>query len=76
MPEVVNIDEESKKHEDEWVLFEVVETDEMNRPVNEKLLCHSKSRDEIHEVAMKCGKSDLRIAFTGDPVPPGMVAIL
>ena len=76
MPEVVDIDEESKKHEDEWVLFEVTETDEMNRCVKGRLLCHSKSREEIHQVAMKCGRSDLRIAFTGDPVPPGMVAIL
>ena len=76
MPEVVDIDEESKKHEDEWVLFEVTEADEMNRPVKGRLLCHSKCREEIHQVAMKCGKNHLRIAFTGDPVPPGMVAIL
>jgi len=76
MPELVDIKEESKKHEDEWVLFEVVETDEMNRPVKGRLLCHSKSRDEIHDVAMRHRGSDLKISFTGDPVPPGMVAIL
>ncbi len=76
MPEVVDIDEESKKHEDEWVLFEVTETDDQDRPLKGRLLCHSKSRDEIHKVAMRCRGSDLKISFTGDPVPPGMVAIL
>ncbi len=80
MPEVVDIAEESKKYQDEWLLFEVIEVDEDDQPVKGRLLCHSRSRDEIHEVVMKVRDSvsdlGLDITFTGDPVPPGMVAVL
>jgi hypothetical protein len=33
MPDIVAIDEEIGKHQDEWLLFEVVETDDIDRPV-------------------------------------------
>ncbi len=79
MPEVVDIDEESKKYKDEWVLFEVTEVDE-HRPVKGRLLCHSESRDEIHEVVMKVRDSvselGLRTFFTGDLIPLDTYVIL
>ena len=76
--DIVDVAEESKKYEDEWVLFEVTEVDERNEPVRGRLLCHSRSRDEIHDVAMKYRGSGLGldITFTGDPVPPDMIAVL
>ena len=75
---VVDIAEESKKHEDEWVLFVVTEVDEHEEPAKGRLLCHSPSRDEIHEVAMQHRGEGLGldIFFTGDPVPPDMVVVL
>lgn len=80
MPEVVDIDQESKKYEDEWVLFEVTEVDEHHLAVKGRLLCHSKSRDEIHEVIMKVRDSaselGLRTFFTGDPIPLDTYVIL
>lgn len=76
MPEVVDIAEESNKYEDEWLLFEVIELDERDWPVKGRLLCHSTSRDEIHEIAMRHPESELQTLFTGDPVPAGMVAVL
>ena len=78
MPEIVDIAEESKKYEDEWVVFVVTEVDEFNEPVKGRLLCHSSSRDEVHEVAMKHRGEELGldITFTGDPVPPDMIAVL
>ncbi len=82
MPEtaddVVDIAQEWKKYEDEWVLFEVTEVDERNEPVRGRLLCHSRSRDEIHEVIMRERKPGVRLktVFTGPPVPPGMELIL
>ena len=47
-------------------------------PVKGRLLCHSESRDEIHEVAMKHRNADLGLMtrFVGDPVPPGMYVVL
>lgn len=76
MSEVVDIAEESKIYADEWLLFEVTELDESQCPVSGRLLCHSKSRDEIHEVAMKNVGKDLMTAFTGEPVPPDMYVVL
>ena len=76
MPEVVDIAEETKKYDREWLLFEVSEVTEEDLPVRGRLLFHCKSREEIHEVAMKCGKNDVKITFAGDPIPPGMVAVL
>lgn len=38
-----------QKYKDEWVLVEVLEEDELNRPIHVKLLAHSKNRDDIYE---------------------------
>ena len=78
MPEIADIAEESKKYEDEWVLFVVTEVDEHDEPLKGRLLCHGTSRDEIHEVAMKHRGEGLGldIFFTGDPVPADMIVIL
>jgi hypothetical protein len=72
--EIVEIAEESKQYVDEWLLFEVTELDDRQLPAKGRLLCHDKSRDEIHEVAMKNLGKDLMTAFTGEPIPPDMYA--
>jgi len=78
MPEAVDIAEESKKYLDEWVLFEVTDVDEFDEPVKGRLLCHSRSRDKIHEVAMQHRGAGLGLLtdFVGDPVPPDMYVVL
>ncbi len=76
MPEVVDIDEESKKYKDEWVLFDVTEVDEVDRPVKGRLLCHSKNHGEIHEVVMQHRQGDLLTHFVGDPIPLDTYVIL
>jgi hypothetical protein len=74
--EIVDIAEETKKHKDEWLLFEVTETTEIDMPVKGRLLAISKSRDGIEEAATKHSGRDLQTVFTGDLVPPGMVHVL
>jgi hypothetical protein len=76
MPEIVEIAEESKRYRDEWLLFEVVELDERQWPVRGRLLCHSTSRDQIHEVAMRHRESELQTLYTGDPVPDDAYVVL
>ncbi len=76
MPEIVDIAEESKKYEDEWLLFDVTEVSEVDVPVKGRLLCHGKSRDEIHEVIMQRREGDLQTIYTGDPVPPDTYVVL
>lgn len=76
MPDVVTIADESKKYKDEWLLFEVTKLTEQDLPVKGRLLYHSESRDEIHEVAMRHRGKDLKITFVGERVPPGSYAVL
>lgn len=76
MAEVVDIAEESKKYEDEWVLFEVTEVDEIDTPISGRLLFHGKSREVLHLEAMKVRDKHTYAFFTGDPVPPNMIPVL
>jgi hypothetical protein len=76
MPEIadiVDIEEEKRRHKDEWLLFEIPGADDGDRSGKGRLLYHSKSRDEIHEVAMRKRKPGvcMMTVFTGPPVPPG-----
>ena len=76
MPKVVSIDEEKKKHRDEWLLFEVTVTNEFDCPTRGRLLCHSKDRSEVHRAEMEVLEKDTFIFFTGEPVPPGIIPVL
>ena len=76
MPKVVSIDEEAKKHRDEWLLFEVTGTDEFDRPTRGRLICHSKDRSEVHRAEMETPERETFIFFTGEPVPPGIIPVL
>ena len=76
MSEVVDITKETKKHKDEWLLFEVTETTENDMPVKGRLLATAKSRDEIEQEAAKQPGRDLQTIYTGDIVPAGMIPIL
>ncbi len=74
--DVVDIEVESRRHPDEWVLFEVTEVDANDQPVKGRLLCHNKSRDVLHVEAMKARDRHTYAFFAGDPVPPDMVVVL
>jgi hypothetical protein len=76
--DIVNIADIEKQYEDEWLLFEVVEADDLDRPIKGRFLGHSKSREEIHQVIMEKRSPDkcMYIRFNGDPVPPDMVVVL
>ncbi|MHC5053923.1 MAG: hypothetical protein ACYTKD_04320 [Planctomycetota bacterium] len=78
MPDVVDIAEESKKYPNEWVLFVITKIDGNHRAVKGRLLCHSGSRDEIHEVAMRHRGEGLGLKtdFIGDPVPADTYVVL
>ncbi len=76
--DIVDIAEEAKKYDREWLLFEVTEVDERQWPVKGRLLCHTESSDEVHAVAMKHRNADLglQFIFTGDPIPDDMYVVL
>lgn len=78
MSETIDIEATKAQYPEEWLLFEVLETDELDRPTQGRLLFHGKSREELHQVAMvkRSRERSLLIAFTGDPIPPDMVVVL
>ena len=76
MEDLVNIKEYEKLYPDEWLLFEVIEVDEMNRPIKGRLLAHSKDRDEVHKVAMDVKCDHDYITYTGEPIPKDIVVAL
>lgn len=42
-----------EKYKDEWILVEVLKTDEQRHPVEVKLLAHSKNRDHTYAMMKK-----------------------
>jgi hypothetical protein len=74
--DIVEISKEAVLHPDEWLLFEVTETTSDDVPLKGRLLCHSRSRDEVHEVAMQNLGKDLLTSFAGDPVPADLYVVL
>lgn len=76
MTDILDIAETVKQYEDEWLLIEVIEADEFDVPTKGRLLCHSKSRDEIHRVAMNFEGKDAMITYSGDPVPADVAVVL
>lgn len=74
MQKAVDIADEIKKHEDVWLLFEVVETDDIDRPIRGRLIARSESRRKINELALKHVGLDLQTVYTGEL--PDMMPIL
>lgn len=74
----MSIPEVQKRYKSEWLLFEVLETDESNRPVKGKLLAHSPSRAAVHEMMRKhpCLYPHTYLTYTGPKPKKGIVSIL
>lgn len=45
----MKVEQVKKRYKDEWILAEVLESDRLNKPVEVKLLKHSKNRDEVYD---------------------------
>jgi len=76
MDEIIDIAEVEKQFKDEWLLFEVLETDEQDQPVRGRLICHHPDRNYIHKVDMETRFPRAYITYTGPVIPEGTVAIL
>ncbi len=76
--EILDIPEVEKQYPDEWLWFEVYETDELNRPIKGKLLAHSPSRaalDEFMNKRVGVYHHTYRI-YTGPKPKKGMAVVL
>lgn len=61
----MSIEELKKEFTDEWVLVEILEEDELERPLKVRLITHSKDKDEIYE-ALKKNKGYTYHFYAGD----------
>ncbi len=62
------IEEIKEKFKDEWVLVEVLSENELEEPVNVKLIAHSKNRDDTY-AAMKQMKGKYVYHFYTGKIP-------
>ncbi len=74
--ETQNIQEMEKQYPDEWLAFEVLEVDNLNRAVKGRLLAHSPSRKALYEFLGKNLPKHWYVTFTGPRPKKGMVSVL
>jgi hypothetical protein len=72
----LNIKEIEKQFPDEWLAFEVLETDQLNRVVRGRLLAHSPNRKAVYEYLSQHPCSDWYVTFTGPRPKKGMHVVL
>jgi len=65
-----------KQYQDEWLLFEVYEVDEHERPIRGKLLAHSPSHAALDEFLSKIQCDDFYVTYTGERPKKGMAVVL
>lgn len=73
--EVVLIAEVEKLYPDEWLLFEVIETDEMNRPTKGRLLAHSPDSAVVEKVLLEADCLHTYHYYNGEPAMPVILVI-
>jgi len=74
--ETLDVPELEKQYPDEWLLFEVYEVDELNRPIRGKLLVHSPSRAALDEYWDKIEVKLPYITYSGQRPRKGMAVVL
>jgi hypothetical protein len=65
MDEILSLKEIKSKFDSEWVIIAEPRTKENLQIVSGKVIAHSKSRDEIYEIAKKLSSKYSAILYTG-----------
>jgi len=64
--EEISVDKVKKEYKDEWVIVEVLEEDELGRPLKVRVIAHSRNRDDIYEELGKIeNKKHVATFYTG-----------
>lgn len=64
------------KYPNEWLLFEVTETDEHDWPTKVQFVAHDSSRETIADIAIQKDIKHTLVRFAGDVLPEGWHAAL
>lgn len=65
-----------EQYPDEWLLFEVTETDETGWPTKVRFVAHDPSRERIADIAIEQNLDHTLARFAGDILPKGFHAAL
>ncbi len=65
-----------EKYPEEWLLFEVTETDEHDWPTQVRFVAHDPSREIIADIVIEKDLDDTLVRFAGDILPEGFEAAL
>ena len=63
-----------RRYPKEWLLLTHVVTDELTRPVQGKLVAHSKNRDEIYDRLSRIRTRSVCIEYSGE-IPKDLIVI-
>jgi len=76
--EIQNIEKVIGQYKDknEWLAFDVFETDAQNHPIKGKLIAHSPSRDALWEFVNKHECKHFYVTYTGKRPKEGIIPIL
>ena len=61
----MKIEEIKQQYKDEWILVEVLKEDDLNRPIDVKLIAHSKNRDDTYAAIRKTKAKYISHFYTG-----------
>lgn len=77
-PSIVEISAFEETNQNEWILFDVIEKDAMNRPFRGKVIMHSSSRNLVEQKAieMRDKLAHGYLSYSGDVVPANQEIIL
>jgi len=76
MTDIVDIPETEKQYKDEWLLFEVVESDADGTPLRGRLLFHHPDREVTFDRGAEFESLCVYVTYTGPVVPEGFEAVL
>ena len=76
MTNIIDIPETETQFQDEWLLFEVLETDDLEQPTKGRLLCHHPDRLVVHKRDMELRLPYTYTTFTGPVIPEGYEIVL
>ena len=65
-----------EQYPDEWLLFEVTETDKTGWPTKVRFVAHDPSRERIADIAIEQDLDHTLTRFAGDVLPKGFHAAL
>ncbi|MDQ3813113.1 MAG: hypothetical protein M3347_04080 [Armatimonadota bacterium] len=65
MDDVMTIEEINSQFDSEWVLVDDPQTNESLQVLSGKVICHSKSRDEVYKKAIELRPGRFAVLYTG-----------